>query len=303
MYRVLVVDDDPNVLTYVQSALRSEDFEVDTATNAEDAFDLLSESMPAVMLLDLSLPKTDGYEILKTIREERRYDLLSIVLLSADDSLDSKVKALDLGAVDYLVKPIHPRELAARVRALLMLRERQDRMFMEYQRLSELSLTDPLTGAYNRRALEGLLRPRLAESTRYSIPVSCVMMDIDLFKEVNDTFGHSTGDLVLREIAGLTLSRCRQEDALVRYGGEEFLIILFHTSREGAVTFSERLRIQVENHKFLEDQKPIRITLSAGIATLPEDGIATTVESMIEVADRRLYVAKNGGRNMVVSED
>lgn len=123
-----------------------------------------------------------------------------------------------------------------------------------------------------------------------------------MFKEVNDTYGHSIGDLVLREIAGLTLSRCRQEDALIRYGGEEFLIILFHTSKEGAVTFSERLRIQVENHKFIEDQEPIRIMLSAGIATHPEDESTTDVESMIEVADRRLYAAKNGGRNLVISE-
>jgi diguanylate cyclase (GGDEF)-like protein len=128
------------------------------------------------------------------------------------------------------------------------------------------------------------------------------MFDIDHFKQVNDTYGHGTGDLVLREIAGLTLSRCRQEDALIRYGGEEFLVILFHTSRDGALTFSERLRIQVENHTFIEDKKPIRITLSAGIATHPEDGKTIDVEAMIELADKRLYAAKNGGRNLVVSE-
>ncbi|MDA0745995.1 MAG: diguanylate cyclase [bacterium] len=303
MYRVLIVDDDPSVLTFVKNALRNEDFEVDTATNAEQAFALLAETLPALMILDINLPRTDGYEILKTIREERRYDLMSIVLLSATGDLESKIKGLDLGAIDYMVKPIHPKELAARVRALLRIKQRHDHIFSEYQRLSELTLTDPLTGAYNRRALDSLLKARLSESTRYSIPVSCVMLDIDHFKQVNDTYGHDVGDLVLREVSRLTFSQCRQEDALIRYGGEEFLVILFHTSKKGAITFSERLRLQVADHSFMVDQKSVRITISVGTATHPEDGVTDEVDTLIKMADRRLYAAKRSGRNKVVSED
>jgi diguanylate cyclase (GGDEF)-like protein len=178
----------------------------------------------------------------------------------------------------------------------------QDKLVADCERASELSLTDPLTGVYNRRALNRMLRVRLAESTRYSIPVSCVMLDIDHFKRVNDTYGHTTGDRVLREVSSLTLSLFREEDALIRYGGEEFLVILFHCPRKGASAFAERLRTSVADHTFDRDHEPLKITLSAGIATYPEDGDIEGVEGMIAVADRRLYEAKRTGRNRVVFE-
>ena len=302
MYRVLIVDDDSELRTFARNALREEDFEVDTASNAAEAYELLSEHRHAVMVLDLNLPKTDGYEVLRTVREERRYELMSIMATSVLDDLETKVRALDEGAVNFIPKPIHPNELAARVRAHIRLRQRQDSVIEELQELSELTLTDPLTGAYNRRALESLLGARMSEFSRYQIPVSCVMFDIDHFKDVNDTHGHATGDLVLLEIANLTLTQIRQEDALIRYGGEEFLVILFHTTRIGAANFAERLRHLTEEHIFVEENQKLRITLSAGTSTHPEDGGATDVNSMIALADQRLYEAKRGGRNLVVSE-
>jgi two-component system cell cycle response regulator len=302
MYRVLAVDDDPGVITFVRNALKDEPYEVDTAESAGTAVERLETMLPDLLLLDLTLPGQDGFGLLRKIREERRYDFMSIVLLSASEDLPSKLEGLELGAVEYLVKPIHPRELAARVRALLRFKQRQDHIFAEYQRLSELSLTDPLTGAYNRRALEGLLRTRLAESARYDIPVSCVMFDIDHFKLVNDTYGHGTGDKVLKGISAITLAACRQEDALVRYGGEEFLIILFHTSRSGAHTFAERLRAQTADHAFRDNEQTIRITLSAGVACHPEDEGTREAHAMIGLADQRLYAAKRASRNRVVSE-
>ena len=128
------------------------------------------------------------------------------------------------------------------------------------------------------------------------------MFDLDHFKDVNDNHGHDIGDLVLKEVAALTLSLCRREDALIRYGGEEFLAILFHTSREGARTFSERLRSEVASRVFNQEQAPVRITLSAGIASHPEDEEHNEPEDMITLADQRLYMAKGAGRNRVVFE-
>ncbi|MDP6041473.1 MAG: diguanylate cyclase, partial [Candidatus Latescibacteria bacterium] len=148
-------------------------------------------------------------------------------------------------------KPIHPQELAARIRALIRQKKRHDELLSEYKRLSELSLTDPLTGAYNRRALASIMRARISEAHRHEVPFSCIMFDLDHFKEVNDTHGHDTGDLVLKEVAVY-----RQEDAIIRYGGEEFLAVLQHTSREGARTFSERLRAEVASRVFNEDHIP-----------------------------------------------
>ena len=301
MPRVLVVDDDPNLLTFVRTALKDEPYEIDTASDGESAIESLLKALPDLLILDVALPGTDGFEVLKTIRKDRNYDALTVIILSADDNPDAKVKGLDLGAVEYLVKPIHPSELAARVRALLRLKKQQDHFHEEYARLSELSLTDPLTGAYNRRALDRLLKARLSESSRYNIPVSIVLFDIDHFKLVNDNHGHATGDRVLREITTLSLSLCREEDALIRYGGEEFLIIIFHTDKEGAHTFAERLRKQVDGYIFNQDKKSFSITLSAGTASYPVDKGIMGVESMIDVADKRLYEAKRAGRNRTVS--
>ncbi len=302
MYKILIIDDDPAHCTFIQNALKNEIYDIETRSDAGDLFHLLENNTPDLILLDLTLPGASGYDVLKAIRKEARFDTIPIVLVSADNSTKSKIRGLDLGAIDYLVKPVPAAELAARIRALIRQKKRQDTLIAEYKRLSELSLTDPLTGAYNRRALSTFLRGRISESSRHQFSFSCVMFDLDHFKEVNDTHGHDTGDLVLKEVAAYTIARLRQEDALIRYGGEEFLAILQHTSREGARTFSERLRAEVASRIFNEDQHPLHITLSAGVASHPDDGKFATPEDMITLADKRLYVAKNTGRNRVVFE-
>ena len=302
MPKILVIDDDPSQRMFAEHALQEEGYEIHMAPDANDFFERLEQSEPDLVLLDLSLPGISGYEILKSIRKQSRYDTIPIVLFSADADTDAKIKGLDLGAVDYLVKPIHHQELAARVRALIRQKKRQDELLAEYKRLSELSLTDPLTGAYNRRALASIMRSRLSEAHRHQVPFSCIMFDLDHFKDVNDTHGHDTGDLVLREIAGLTIALYREEDALIRYGGEEFLAVLQHTSREGARTFAERLRSEVASRVFNEGQHPLHVTLSVGVASYPDDGTFESAESMITLADQRLYAAKRAGRNRVTFE-
>lgn len=302
MHRILIIDDDPVHCMFIQDALKSDIYDIEERPDTSDLFQLLAKNAPDLILLDLNLPGASGYDVLKAIRKDARYDTIPIVLVSADSDTNSKIRGLDLGAVDYLVKPVPPAELAARVRALIRQKKRQDELLAEYKRLSELSLTDPLTGAYNRRALGTFLRGRIAESSRHQFSFSCVMFDLDHFKEVNDTHGHGIGDLVLKEVAALTIALFRQEDALIRYGGEEFLAILQHTSREGARTFAERLRAEVASRIFNEDHDPLHITLSAGVSSHPDDGTFASPEDMITLADKRLYVAKNSGRNRVIFE-
>ncbi|MDP6780103.1 MAG: diguanylate cyclase [Candidatus Latescibacteria bacterium] len=303
MPTILVVDDDPAHLTFVRNALRDESCSVEATPDAEGALEFLDTNSADLLILDLNLPGKDGYEVLEAVRRHDEQQFVLIVLLSATDDLEAKVRGLDMGAIDYLVKPVHPEELAARVRTLLRIKQRGDDIYSEYARLSQLSLTDPLTDAYNRRALDRLLQARLAESARHREPVSCLMFDIDHFKDVNDNHGHQVGDIVLREIAGLAHDQCRQEDALVRYGGEEFLVILVHAEKKGACVFGERFREKVAAHVFAEDTHPVRITISAGVATHPEDNGAKDVEGMIATVDRRLYAAKNAGRNRVMCSD
>lgn len=303
MPRVLIVDDDKAQLALLQEALGGENFEIVVAKNARESFEAIYRQMPDLVVLDIGLAGEDGFDILRSIRVEPRYDAIPIVIYSASHDIDSKMQALDLGALHYLEKPLHPKELVAHVRAILRFKLKQDQIYEEYKRLSELSLTDPLTGAYNRRALDTFLKSRLSESSRHGIPVSCVMFDIDHFKDVNDSHGHHVGDIVLKDISELVRGLCRQEDALIRYGGEEYLVILFHTPRDGAEIFGSRVRERVANHDFRSADLRIKITISGGIASQPEDELPPDPEAMIKLADQRLYTAKRNGRDQIVSSD
>ena len=265
MPRVLIVDDDNAQLLLLQEALSSENLEIILASDARKTFEAIYRQIPDLIILDIGLSGEDGFDILRSIRVEPSYDTVPVVIYSASHDIDSKTQALDLGAVEFLEKPLHTRELAAHVRAVLRFKLKQDQIFEEYKRLSELSLTDPLTGAYNRRALDTFLKSRLSESSRHGIPVSCIMFDIDHFKNVNDSHGHHVGDIVLKDISELVRGLCRQEDALIRYGGEEYLVILFHTPREGAEIFGERVRECVAEHDFKSGDLEIKITISVQI--------------------------------------
>ena len=301
MPRVLIVDDDKEQLQLMQDGLASENMEVVFATDARETFEAIYRQIPDLIILDIGLEEVDGFDILRSIRVEPRYDAVPVIIFSADHDSESKIKALDLGAVKYLEKPLHLKEMSAHIRAVLRFKLKQDQTFEEYKRLSELTLIDPLTGAYNRRALDTFLKSRLSESSRHGIPVSCVMFDIDHFKNVNDSHGHHVGDIVLRDISDLVRGLCRQEDALIRYGGEEYLVILFHTPRDGAEIFGERVRECVTEHKFTSGDLQIAITVSGGIASQPEDEIDADPEAMIKLADQRLYTAKRNGRDQVIS--
>ena len=299
MPKVLIVVDDRAQFLLIQNFLDGEKLELVAAKDARETFEAIYQQMPDLIIVDIDLQGEDGFDILRAIRVEPRYDAIPIVVYSSQNDTDTKTRALDLGALEYLKKPLTSKELAAHVRAILRFKLKQDQIFEEYKRLSELSLTDPLTGAYNRRALDTFLKSRLSESSRHGIPVSCVMFDIDHFKDVNDTHGHQVGDVVIKDISDLVRSLCRQEDALIRYGGEEYLVILFHTPRDGAVIFGERVRESVAEHAFHSGE--LKITISGGIASLPEDEIPSDPEAMINLADQRLYTAKRKGRDQIVS--
>ena len=303
MPRLLIVDNDKTQLRMMQDGLASENMEVVCARNARETFEAIYRLIPNLIILDVGLPDVDGFDILRSIRVEPRYDAVPVIIFSADHNSESKIKALDLGAIEYLEKPLDIKEISAHIRAILRFNLKQDKTFAEYKRLSELSLIDPLTGAYNRRALDTFLKSRLSESSRHGIPVSCAMFDIDHFKNVNDSHGHHVGDVVLKDISDLLKGLCRQEDALIRYGGEEYLVILFHTPRDGAKIFGERVRESVTERKFTFGEREIAITVSGGIASRPEDKLTDDPEAMIKLADQRLYLAKRNGRNQVISID
>jgi diguanylate cyclase (GGDEF)-like protein len=227
-----------------------------------------------------------------------------------------KVEGLELGADDYLTKPFDMLELSARVQSMLRLKTLQDelvakcrdldRMYQDLekksQELERLARVDPLTGLFNRRYFEERFYSEFSRSQRYRVPICCLMLDIDHFKRVNDTRGHQAGDCALKELA-LTLRRTlRDVDLTARYGGEEFVAILPETALREGIRAAERLRASVEANVFEHEGKPLKITVSIGVASYPVPGI-NDPEALLRVADDALYRAKEHGRNRVESNE
>jgi diguanylate cyclase (GGDEF)-like protein len=215
--------------------------------------------------------------------------LIPVLFLSASQDVKDKVRGLNLGAMDYVTKPFDGYELRARVRSALRAKRFQD-MLVQY------ALMDPLTETANRRSLDNRLEEEWQRGRRHDHPLALVMVDIDHFKSVNDDFGHHVGDVVLRHVADRLKKQCRSSDLVARFGGEEFAIILPHTTWEEAKQFAERCRCAIEAAPVEIDGQQIDITASLGLS---DSEHAESVEQMIRQADDALYDAKDSGRNGV----
>jgi diguanylate cyclase (GGDEF)-like protein len=224
---------------------------------------------------------------------------IPIIMLTADSDSDRKVDLLDRGAADYITKPFHTKELAARVRVHLRLKSLSDELVAANIRLLELATTDELTGLSNRRHFEEVLRGELERSLRYKTPLSIVLIDVDHFKTVNDTYGHPVGDLVLRNLGRILAAAIRSTDRAARYGGEELCLILPHTPLDGAMTLAERLRATIAEAEHVFDGHVLRKTASMGVACSGSE--ARDGATLVKCADQALYAAKSRGRNRVLA--
>jgi diguanylate cyclase (GGDEF)-like protein len=304
--RILVVDDHPDNVEIIDARLSSRGFTVETASNGEEALERVKANPPHLILLDVMMPLMDGYEVSRRIKADPTLPYIPIILVTARDSTQDKVEGLDAGADDYLTKPVNFPELEARVRSMLRIKRLQDELDEKNRelegankRLRKLSITDGLTGLFNHRHVHELLHEEFERSKRTGEPLAVVMLDLDHFKRVNDTYGHPTGDVILYETAQILRDTAREIDMAGRYGGEEFVMILPGTAEAEASHFAERLRERVAEHVYRDGSKEVRMTVSAGVASFPEldaDGPAT----LLRYADDALYAAKEGGRNQVV---
>ena len=300
---ILVVDDNPDNLEIISTRLRFRGYDVATADRGDSAIQQVHESTPDLILLDIMMPDMDGYEVARRIRQEESLPYIPIIVVTARDSTEDKVTGLDAGADDYLTKPINFPELEARVRSMLRIKRLQDQLEEKNRELEQLSISDGLTGLYNHRHMHELLQDEFERSGRTGDPLSVVMLDIDHFKKVNDTYGHQAGDGVLQELSDILRETAREIDKLGRYGGEEFMVILPGSDRDAGITFAERVREHVQNQKFdIHADHPLDMTVSAGVATYPADP-ADGPRRLVHFADRALYSAKNSGRNRVVGYD
>jgi two-component system, cell cycle response regulator len=272
--------------------------QVGTGDEAQAALD---ESVELI-ILSLSIPDGDPLRLVSQWRASECFRQLPILLLADEGELPRLAKGLDLGANDYLIRPVDRNELVARVRSQVRRKRLHDRLRENYRRSLSLALTDELTGLYNRRYVVAHLEELVARmSDDQTIDTALMMFDVDHFKAVNDQFGHPGGDDALRQLADRAVRGVRSIDLVARLGGEEFVVVMPETTLEGAITVADRLRCAVAAEPFVIQATGERqpITISAGIAVVqPGD----TVDTLLQRADDALYRAKNSGRNKVVGQ-
>jgi diguanylate cyclase (GGDEF)-like protein len=298
--RILVVDDHPDNVDILDARLSSRGYVVETATNGQEALDKVQANPPHLILCDVMMPLMDGYEVSRRIKADTALPYVPIILVTARDSTQDKVEGLDAGADDYITKPINFPELEARVRSMLRIKKLQDELDEANKRLKKLSITDGLTGLFNHRHIHQLLHEEWQRTQRTNEPLAVVMLDLDKFKQVNDTYGHPTGDVILYETAQILEETAREIDMVGRYGGEEFIAILPSSDEDAAAQFAERVRHAVEAHVFRDEDTEVRMTMSCGLAAFPDEAVDGPDE-LLKRADEALYAAKEGGRNRVVA--
>jgi two-component system, cell cycle response regulator len=303
-FPILVVDDDPVSRALVARYLSKSGFEVVAAANGKEALALFDQQFCPIVLTDWMMPEIDGPQLCRLLREKKTDSYIYIILITARDSKTDIVSGLQSGADDYLTKPIHSAEMLARVNTGIRILNLEQSLKKANEEIRLLSITDPLTGCFNRAYLNERLPQELCRANRYARPLSILIADIDHFKLVNDTYGHQIGDRVLKRFSKIIFDQVRDKvDWVVRYGGEEFLVILPETDCAGAQSVAERMRRAVEEHAFAGcDGQTLRITTSFGGACTchaQTDQQNVSPDLVINQADEMLYLSKNQGRNRV----
>jgi two-component system cell cycle response regulator len=299
--RVLIVDDRPSSYDRLQLAL-SVDQTVDVETNPQEALFRLAEGNYDLLLLSLELSEFDALRLCGQVRSLERTRHLPILLTTEPSDQARLLRGLDLGANDYIVRPVDRNELVARVRSQVRRKRYTERLRDSVQTSMELAVTDALTGLYNRRYMESHVGTLVDRSAARGKSLSVLLLDIDYFKSINDTWGHDAGDDVLRDFSDRLRACIRGIDLACRYGGEEFVVVMPDTDIGVATMVAERIRRRVAGDMFpiQRGEKSVEVTISIGIAarSTPED----TAAMILKRADEALYRAKRDGRNRVVAD-
>ncbi|HYW80594.1 MAG TPA: diguanylate cyclase, partial [Thermoguttaceae bacterium] len=262
--KVLLVDDDPAMVRLLSKWLESGGYNVRTAVDGDQALAAIQEECPDILVTDWEMPRMDGLEL---CRRMRRLDLphyIYTIFLTVRSAPSEMIAGLEIGADDFLSKPVYQGELLARLRA-------GSRVIDLERRLSLMARTDPLTGLLTRRTFFESLEREWERADRNQLPLSCVMLDLDFFKRINDTHGHSVGDSVLRAVSDVLKESCRASDEICRYGGEEFCAMLPETDDQDAMAWTERVRRRIASLKLPVADHELRISGSFGVAQRHDD--------------------------------
>jgi len=291
--RVLLVDDDPAILRILGKSLEVEGYCVEYAQDGLEALGMIEERSPDFLITDWDMPRLNGLELCCRVRQLELPHYIYVLIVTGNTGQNEMIAGLEAGADDFVMKPVNRGELLARLKAGL-------RVLDVERRLSQQAHTDVLTGIPTRRSFLNDCRREFDRAQRYKIPLSCVMMDVDYFKRVNDAFGHPAGDLVLKEVARALAAQCRGSDIICRYGGEEFAALLPETREGEAVVWAERVREAIACLHINLSGKVVALTASFGVAQAHEE--VPSPDQLVALADEALLAAKKAGRNRVVCQ-
>ncbi|MBM0743276.1 diguanylate cyclase [Phormidium sp. CLA17] len=323
---ILIVDDVPDNVALLREMLSLSQMSIQSASNGETALALAESILPELILLDICMPKMDGYEVCKKLKANLATKDIPVIFISALNDVPDKIKAFKLGGVDYITKPFHSTEVAARVELHLSLRRLQQQLEQQNeklrhevsdrraaetslqlanQELQRLAHLDGLTQVANRRGFDQSLAYEWCRLTREQHPLALILCDVDCFKQFNDTYGHQAGDECLRQIAGaIDLAAKRPGDLVARYGGEEFAVILPNTPTQGALKVANEIQCAIADLKIAHQGSLVNsfVTISIGVAVVTPLADVSSIH-LVTAADRALYRAKASGRDRIVLEE
>lgn len=307
--KLLLIDDSEAQSGQIKAALERLGYSVECANSGVEGLRLARTVQPDLVLLDVVMSDIDGFAVCRWLKMNADTREIPVIMLTVRTALADRVEGLNIGADDYLSKPFQDEELEARIFAALRvkaahaeLKERNHQLETMLHHVEALAITDALTGLFNRRRFADVLKREFAVTKRYRNTLSCLMLDLDHFKRVNDQYGHDAGDQVLKEAARRISSSLREVDVPARYGGEEFAILLPHTGKREAFVVAERLRNAVKGVEFHFGGDTLRISASIGISG-NIDVPTGQAEDLVKAADLALYEAKRAGRDRCVLFD
>ena len=294
---VLIADDSLVIRAVVRGVLAEEGYDVVEAVDGLAALEQCRRDPPDVILLDIEMPELDGFEVLAALKKDAELQDIPVVFLTSRSGITDVVAGLRGGAHDYLKKPFEHVELLARVGSAVHVKKLQDQLRQRNVDLDRMSRTDTLTGLYNRRHLDEQLWRQQSNAVRHHDPLCVLLLDIDHFKKINDSYGHPAGDIVLSAFADRLRSEVRANDIVGRWGGEEFLVIMPRTDLAGALEVAERLRGTTADTPVRAGIWSINVTVSGGCVLSTGD----QANAVLQLADTCLYAAKASGRNRIVT--
>jgi two-component system cell cycle response regulator len=299
LLKVLIADDDPISRRILEKNIKNWGYEVIIVNNGQDAWKVLQKKEIRMAIFDWMMPKINGVQLCQKVRLQKKDKYTYVILLTSRDQQEDIVQGLSSGADDYIVKPFNTLELEARLQTGKRIIDLQNQLIQSKKQLETLATQDSLTKLLNRAAIIKNLEEELNRSSREKNPVGTILVDIDYFKNINDTHGHHVGDEVLIEVASRLKKHIRSYDKIGRYGGDELLIVLPNCTLSLVKEVAERLRKVVSKKKIKTEIGLITVTLSLG-GVSSEDQSVVSAEGLIKTSDRALYQAKRNGRNSVV---